>query len=45
MTDRELLVHIHELARKALFERTFRSAAREALAALSEIDKLTAQFK
>ncbi len=45
MTEKELLIRIHELSRKALFEKTFRSAAREALAALSEINKITAQFK
>jgi hypothetical protein len=44
MTERELLARIHELSEQALFERTSRAAAREALRVLSEINKLTAPY-
>lgn len=44
MSDRELLALIHKLSRDALFERTPKAAAREALKALSEINKMTAPF-
>ena len=45
MTDRETLEWVYELSRKALFERTYRSASREALSALSKINKELARFK
>jgi hypothetical protein len=38
MTDRELLAWVYELSRKALFERTHRTACKEALKVLSEIN-------
>lgn len=44
MNERELLKRIHELSEEALFERSSRAAAREALRVLSEINKLTAPF-
>jgi len=45
MTDRELLQWVHELSRKALFERTHRAACKAALDALSEINHRLAPFK
>ncbi len=42
--NKALLKRIHELSRKALFERSHRSAAKAALEALSEINKITAYY-
>jgi hypothetical protein len=44
VSDRDILKLIHKLSREALFERTFRKAAQEALKALSEINKMTAPY-
>ena len=45
MTERELLVYIYELTRQALFERSFRAAAKKAVDAIAEINKLTVPYK
>ena len=40
----KLLALIHELSRKALFERTYKRASQAALDALSKINKMTAPY-
>jgi hypothetical protein len=45
MTERELLQWVYELSRKALFEKTYRSASRAALEALSAINHKLAPYK
>lgn len=45
MTERELLVWVYQLSRKALFERTPKAAAKAALDALSQINHKLGEYR